>query len=114
MATQKPYTAKDVSNPVAAAKGGPSMRPVAYKYGIPPTTLHDHVSGKRSKVGAGGPTIMTYAEEREIALTCMALADMGYGSTRNVVAGIVHDYLCENAIPDPFTGGFPRIGGNAS
>ena len=83
------------------------MRSVAFKYGIPPTTLHDHVSGKCSKVGAGGPTVMTYAEEREIALTCMTLADMGYGLTRDVVAGIVHDYLCENAIPNPFTEGVP-------
>ena len=64
------------------------MRSVASKFGIPPTTLHDHISGKSSKVGAGGVTVLTRSEEREIALTCMTLADIGYGLTREVVGAV--------------------------
>ena len=56
-----------------------SMRAVALKYGIPPTTLHDHLKQKVNKVGAGGPTVLTSSEEQEIALTCVTLADMGFG-----------------------------------
>ena len=107
MATRKPYTAKDLSNALAEIKEGSSIRLVASKFGIPPTTLHDHISGKSSKVGAGGVTVLTRSEEREIALTCMTLADIGYGLTREVVGAVVHDYLHENSIPNPFTDGVP-------
>ena len=31
-----------------------SMRAVAFKYAIPPTTLHDHLKQKAKKIGAGG------------------------------------------------------------
>ena len=68
---------------------------------------HDHLSGKSLKVGSGGPTVLTSSEERDIALTCMALADMGYGLTRDVVAEIVCDYLHENAIANSFTDEVP-------
>ena len=76
------------------------MHSVAHKFGIPPTILHE-------KVGAGGPTVLSISEEQEIAVACMTLADMGFGLTREVVGGIVSDYLLENSIPNPFTNGVP-------
>ena len=88
MATWKLYTTKDLRNALAEVREGSSMRSVAHKYSIFPTTLHDHLSGKSSKVGSGGPTVLTSSEGRDIALTCMALANMGYGLTRDVVAVI--------------------------
>ena len=83
------------------------MCSVAHMFGIPPTTLHDHLSGKSSQVGAGGLTVLSVSEEQEIAVACMTHADMGFGLTREVVGGIVHDYLHENSIPNPFTNGMP-------
>ena len=41
--------------------------------------------------GAGGPTVLSISEEREIAVACMTLADMGFVLTREVVGGIVRD-----------------------
>lgn len=35
----------------------------------------------------------------------MTLADMGFGLTREVVGGIVSDYLHESSIPNPLTDG---------
>ena len=83
------------------------MRSVARKYGIPHSTLHDHLEGKFEKVGRGGPTVLTAAEERQIVQACIALADMGFGVTRELVAKIVHDYVQENGIANPFTDGVP-------
>ena len=78
MAAKKTYTASDLENAVAEMQQeeATSMRAVAFKYGIPPTTLHDHLKRKATKIGAGGPTVFTHSEEQEIALTCVTLADM--------------------------------------
>ena len=51
--------------PVEVSEGS-SMRSVTHKFGIPPTTLHDHLSGKSSKVGAGGLTVLPISEEWEM------------------------------------------------
>ena len=81
------------------------MRAAAHKYWVPPSTLHDHLKSKSMKAGAGGPTVLTAAEEREVALTCLALADMGFGLTRELVGVVLSDYLQDHSIPNPFTGG---------
>ena len=44
--------------------GASSIRGAARKYGISSSTLHDHISEKHTKVGAGGPTVLTCTEER--------------------------------------------------
>ena len=67
------------------------MHAAAHKYGVPPSTLHDHLKGKSKKAGAGGPTVLMAAEEREVALTCLALADVGFGLTRELVEVVISD-----------------------
>ena len=47
-----------------------SINKAAQMFGIPVSTLHSHVHGGPSKVGAGRPTTLTYEEEREIVYTC--------------------------------------------
>ena len=96
------YTAKDLGNALAEAREGSSMCSVAQKLVIPLTTLHDHLLGKSSKVGAGGATVKTIYEDRE---------NFVYGATREVVGGIVRDYLLENAEQNPFMdGSLEKIG----
>ena len=48
--SQKPYATKDLSNAFVQVRQSSSMHLVAYKYSIPPTALHDHPSGKSTKV----------------------------------------------------------------
>ena len=69
---------------------GLSMREAAHKYGVPSSTLHDHLKGKSKKAGAGGPTVLMAAEEREVALTCLALADMGFAAMAKPCIAHVH------------------------
>jgi lambda repressor-like predicted transcriptional regulator len=66
MAKRKQYTKEDIAKAISEVKSGLSIRSVAYKFGIPSSTLHNHLKGKYKKVGAGGPTVLTYAEERDI------------------------------------------------
>ncbi len=50
------------------------------KYGIPKSTLNNHLKSKSKRVGAGGPT---ESEEREIVLACTTC--MGYVLTKDLV-----------------------------
>jgi len=56
-----------------------SARAAAKKYGLAPSTLHDHLHGNFKKVGADGPTVLTVSEEREIAMTFVSLAEIYWG-----------------------------------
>ena len=107
----KPYSKQDLLDAVQEVKlggEGVTLRRTALKYNIPVTTLHDHVHGKSTKIGVGGPTVMTPREEQEIVLTCQVLADMGFGLTKELIEVVVLDYIKENNIKVPsFTGGIP-------
>lgn len=83
------------------------MRSLAKKYSIPKSTLHDHLHGKSKQVGAGGPTVLPPAVEKEIALACTALAEMGFGLTKDLVGVVIVDYLKSNNIPNPFVNDMP-------
>ena len=57
---------------------------MAHKFGIPTTTLHDRLSGKSSKVAAGGPTVLSISEEREIAMGSHYPSRHGFGLAQEV------------------------------
>ena len=82
---------------------GVSVRSVAKKYGVPPSTLYRHVQAE-SNVGSGRPTVLTPAEEKEIVYSCQVLQEMGFGMTREMVGAIVVDYLTTVGRDNPFNG----------
>ena len=67
MAAKKSYSENDLRRAIADVQAGEalSMRAAAHKYGVPSSTLHDHLKGKSMKAGAGGPTVLKAAEEQE-------------------------------------------------
>ena len=71
MAECQKWSKESLAVAIQKVKSGElSQNRAAKLYGIPVTTLHDHVHGLASKVGAGRPTILTYEEEREIVYSC--------------------------------------------
>ena len=70
-----------------------SLRAAAATYGIPRSTLSEHLRGVRSKRYGGGSTLLTSEEEREIVVTCQVLAEMGFPLTKDYVEVVVRDYL---------------------
>ena len=79
---KKSYSVESFKSAIAEAQAGESsVRAVAKKYGIPSSTLHDHVHDTSRKIGAGGPTVLQRSEEREIAAACVLLVEMGFGIT---------------------------------
>ena len=52
-------------------------------------------------------TVLTASEEREVALACMTLGDMGFGLARSLVEIVLTEYIKEQQIPNPFRSGIP-------
>ena len=74
-----------------------SIRKIALQYGIPSSTLYDHHTGTSKKRFGGPSTVFTYAEEREIALPCIVLQEMGFPIDRATLTSVVSDYIqCSN------------------
>ena len=77
------------------------------KYGIPSSTLHNHVHDTSKQIGAGDPTVLQKSEVREIAVACVSLAEMGFGITQELVEVVLFDYIKDNNIPNLSNGGVP-------
>ena len=63
--------------------------------------------GKSGKVGAGRPTVLTPAEEKEIVVTCQVLQELGYGLTREIVTDVIHHFLKDQGWLSPFKDSSP-------
>ena len=79
-----------------------TLSAVAFRVGIPKTTLHAHIHGTPTKVGAGRATVLTPTKEKEIAVTLQVLQEIGFPLTWELAASVIQDYLKHEAIANPF------------
>lgn len=86
----KSWNTKTISLAVKAVNEGHSQRRAAEEYGIPRSTLGDHVRG-RVLPGAksGNPKYLSDAEEAELYRFLLRCASVGYPRTRKDVVAIV-------------------------
>ena len=78
------------------------MREAGKLYGIPKSTLSDHVTGKSSKAYAGAPRGLSDEDEVEIVITCQVLAEMGFPLNVYYVGTVIKDYLEQQGKQNPF------------
>ena len=84
-----------------------SLCGAAAKYGVPRSSLHDHLTGKSTK-RFGGPQLALPCEiEKEVVESCYALQELGFPMTKEMVGVIIHDYLEETGTPSPFINNTP-------
>ena len=84
-----------------------SVRKAGEKFGIPKSTLQDHLKGTSTKRYGGPATILTANEEKEIATSCIVMQELGFPLTRNLVSITVWDFLREKGRSDQFKDGIP-------
>ena len=102
------WNAEDLKAALEQIKSnGTTISVAAARFGIPKTTLHAHLRGFRQKVGAGRMTILTPRKEKEIVVSLQVLQEMGYPLTCELAAGVIHDYLKDQIIPNPFADDLP-------
>ena len=113
MATRnRPETASRLVKSVMAAEEavnskGLSLRVAGERFDIANSTVHNHTSGKSTRVGAGRPPVLTFDEEKSIVWSCQELAERGFGVDRRIVAKVVRDYLQSEDRETPFKDGVP-------
>ena len=79
-----------------------SNRKTAAAYGIPYTTLHDHLSGKSKKRYGGPPTALSYEEDKEIVQRCVVLQEIRFPVDRSSLTSVVSDYIKATGKASPF------------
>lgn len=84
-----------------------SIRIAAERFQIAKSTLHDHLSGKSERTGAGRPTVLTELEEKVIARTCAVVAQYGFGLDRFIASNLICKYLASEGKESPFKDGVP-------
>ena len=92
---------------IRSSRGKSSIRSTAYKYGIPVSTLHNHLRKTSTTVGAGRPTVLTFEEEKEVVYCCQVLQEVGFGLTKEIVSRVVRDYVTDISRHHPFYEGVP-------
>lgn len=84
-----------------------SYRDAESKYGVPRSTLYDHVAGKATSCKRGPPTVLNATEEKMIVEWALHMADIGYGRTREQVCLTVKKILDKDGHENPFTDNYP-------
>ena len=105
----KSWTKQDLENAVVAIREEKmSMRKAAEAYGVPKSTLYDHVKGK-VEVGSrpGPPTVLTSVEESMLVDWAIEMSRIGYGRTRQQICEMVKQILDKDKRPNPFTDNRP-------
>ena len=73
----------------------------AAQYGIPRSTLHDHVTEKAASSKRGPPTVLMPAEEQMLVDWALHMADIGYGRTREQLCATVKEILDKDGRENP-------------
>ena len=90
----------------AVMKGEFSVSRAAEEYGVPRSTLHDHVSG-RVQVGStsGPPRYLSALEEEEMAAFLRNCAEIGFAKSRQQVIALVQEVVNKKGIKVKVTHG---------
>lgn len=91
--TSAQWSTEQLSAALDAVKSGMKIRAAATRYGIPSSTLHDHVSGKHTRIGRGAPCILTPEEEKEVVTICQVMQKLAFPLTRELMTVALRDYL---------------------
>ena len=82
------------------------LREAARKYNVPVETLRRRTTGIVSlDCRPGPPTVLSTEEEARLAQYCVAMADMGFGLTREGVMAMAYAIVDKTGRDHPFKGG---------
>ena len=114
--TKTSYSEDALRAAIEAVQEKKMTRSAAAKtYGVPATTLYNHISDTNSGIGAGAPTILSPAEEKELVTTLQVLQEIGFGLTKELVGVVICDYLKDQPTHlNPFQYGYQALTGGAS
>lgn len=104
------YTQEELRTAVEAVKSGrQTIVQAATQFQIPKPTLVDHVKNRRGAKSTtqGRPTALSPEDENRLASLIKIMEKCGYGLTKKNVLQLVHKYIVENKIQNPFKDNYP-------
>lgn len=104
---RRPYSSDQLAEAISRIKSGElTTKRCAKRYGIPRSTLKDHIRGRRGNrvtVGGGGrSTALTSQQENDLANCIKTMSKNGFGLSRSEVLDVVQAYVKRNHIKTPF------------
>ena len=82
----------------AVEQEGISLRQAAEMYGIPRSTLHDHITGRIELGALPGPKPYLTKEEEELVSFLIRCASIGYPHTRHRIMALVQEMIEDKGI----------------
>ena len=99
---RKQWSNESMIASLEAVKNGLPVRKAAAQYGVPRTTLQDHVQGKVVHGKNPGPKpYLVPAEEKELSLFLVDVAQAGYGKIRQQVMTIAENVASDKGVLKP-------------
>jgi len=96
-----------LQNAVAAVDKGMPYRQAAEMYGVPKSTVHDHLSGKIALGARPGPDpYLSIEEEEELASFLIETAKIGYPHTKRQVLAVVQEMVDAKKISTTISNGW--------
>ena len=101
------WTNESMNNAMFACEKGKSLRRAADMYGVPKSTLHDHISGK-VQLGSkpGRDPYLSICEEEEVVSFLVQTARIGYPRTKKQVFALVQQIVDNKGIQTTITNGW--------
>ena len=87
--------------------GGLSLGEAARRYQIPKTMLHDRIKKRYSSTHIGVKCVLAPSEEKRIADWALHMSKIGYGRTRQELAGVVKKIIDDDGRANPFLNNKP-------
>ena len=101
------WSQESLNQAITAVEKGTSIRRADEMFGLPRSTLQDHVSGRVEQFAKQGPKpYLSTEEEEELASFLVRCARIGYPHTRLQVIGIVQDIVNSKNIDVVITSGW--------
>ncbi|XP_060585333.1 uncharacterized protein LOC132741220 [Ruditapes philippinarum] len=88
-----------------------SMSRASKEYGIPKSTLHDHVHNKYQNHSVGVKPVLSKEEEERVAKWAVHMSKIGFGRTRQELALTIKKIIDEDGRPNPFKDNKPGTRG---
>ena len=104
--SRKQWSKESMAAALQNVREGMNVREAARLYNLPFETLRRRVVEKVPlECRSGPPTVLTEADENELALYCVKMADMGFGLARSDVMAVAFKIAETSGRKHPFTEG---------
>ena len=107
--TQK-WKEEDLRRAIEFARTHKNVRLAGQEFGIPQSTLRDHMKIANKSMKHGHPTVLTSEQEQEIVDIYLLFAQWGFGLGRQEVTAILENYFKVTKKQNPFRNGAPGEG----